>query len=139
MEWTKPEKPTKENPLVVYMIVRESLGMGIGKMVAQGGHSIQLLLKHDRDLRKLKTLSDADKNKTIRMDIWKDYNVNGGFRKVALSADEKEWKYIKENYDPVIVVDAGLTEVAPGSETVMVLFPILKSERCKTLKRMRCL
>jgi peptidyl-tRNA hydrolase len=140
MDWNKPQTPNEDNPLVMYYIVRQSLNMGPGKMVAQGAHATQLILEYDKSLRRLKKdITEEQKNKTIRMDMWKDRALNGGFRKIVLTADDKEWETLKSDYNPIIVTDAGLTEVPAGSETVMVIFPILKSERCSTLKRMRCL
>lgn len=142
MEWNRP-KVTDEDKLYMYLVVRKSLNMGPGKIGAQCGHAVQLILDYDKNLRRLKKeVTEEQKNKTIRMDIWKDRKANGGFAKIVIGADDKEWEYLKTeaaNYDPVIVTDAGNTEVPAGSETVMALFPMLKSERCNKLKRMRLL
>lgn len=140
MEWTKPQKPTDDDVLVMYFIVRQELGMGAGKVGAQCAHACQLILMEDKRLRRYtKSMSPSEQWMLLRMEHWNDHNLNGGFRKVVLKADEKEWKALKEIYDPIIVQDAGLTEVEPGSETVMVLWPMYKNERDKVLKRLRCL
>lgn len=137
MDWTTmPRKPTDEDPLVMYFIIRQSLGMGAGKVGAQCAHACQLILIANKEKRKNLL---APNPFVIRMNYWNDRNINGGFRKVVLRANDKEWEYLKEVYNPVIVQDAGLTEVDPGSETVMVLWPMFKNERCKVLKRLQAL
>lgn len=114
--------------------------MGAGKVGAQCAHACQLILLENQTLRRsLGSLSPSQQNILIRIDYWNNGDLNGGFRKVVLKADEKEWSALKEIYDPIIVCDAGLTEVEPGSETVMVIWPMYKDERDKTLKRLRCL
>ena len=150
MDWTRPETPTDENPLVMYFIVRQSLGMGAGKVGAQCAHACQLILIQEKKINKLISLKfpndlqisksiDICKNISLRMNYWNDCNINGSFRKVVLRSNEKEWEAIKKSYNPIIVIDAGLTEVEPNTETVMVLWPMFKNERCKILKRLQTL
>lgn len=140
MEWSKPKKPTNDDMLVMYFVVREELGMGAGKVGAQCAHACQLILMEQDNIRKqIRPLSDSQYNILRRMNYWNSRDLNGGFRKVVLKASDKEWASLKDIYDPIIVCDAGLTEVEPGSETVMALWPIYKNERDKVLKRLRCL
>ena len=63
------------------------------------------------------------------------------FRKVVLRADDKEWEKVKScsEITYVVVRDAGLTEVEAGSETVLGVFPIKKSEVPKVIKRLQVL
>jgi peptidyl-tRNA hydrolase, PTH2 family len=113
-----------DDPIVMYLIVRKSLNMGVGKIAAQCGHAVQLLLE--------------SKPESETFTIWNDKD-NGGMRKIVLSASDNEWEKLKEKYNPFIVLDAGITEVAAGSETVMALLPMYRSQRCNVLKRLRCL
>ena len=63
-----------------------------------------------------------------------------GYRKVTLAADDKEWEKVKRDYpNDVMVVDAGLTEIPTGSETVIGLWPMRKSQATKTIKRLQVL
>jgi peptidyl-tRNA hydrolase len=68
-----------------------------------------------------------------------NYWINSDYRKVILYANDKEWNLLKETYNPTIVIDNGLTEINPNTETVMVFWPMFKNERCKTLKRLQAL
>jgi peptidyl-tRNA hydrolase len=49
-----------------------------------------------------------------------------------IEADQYDWR-------SVIVVDSGLTEVAPGSATVIGLWPMYRSEASKIVKRLQAL
>lgn len=64
---------------------------------------------------------------------------SNSFRKVALKADDKEFEKLKKEFTCFVVVDAGYTQVAPGSETCMALWPMRKSQVTKTLKRLQVL
>ena len=140
MEWLKPKAPVKEvDELYMYFVVNRDLEMGCGKIGAQCAHAVQLALLEEKRLRKIKDKSATETNILLRMEYWCDRRLNAGFNKIVLGADKKEWLYIKEVYNPITVADAGRTEVAPGSETVMILWPMFKNERCKTLSRMRLL
>ena len=51
---TSPEaivaRKDQEDPIVMYLIVRESLNMSIGKTAAQVGHAVQMLhLKYEHE------------------------------------------------------------------------------------------
>jgi peptidyl-tRNA hydrolase len=67
--------------------------------------------------------------------------MENSFRKVVLRADDKEWAKIKQDYGQhmVMVVDAGLTEIPSGSETVIGLWPMRKSQRPKTVQHLQVL
>lgn len=145
-----PEKiearKNQEDPIVMYLIVRESLGMSIGKIAAQCGHAVGMIMLHYLDLCR-KEDRDGDlwgEDQLLReaMDAW----LKSSFRKVVLRADDKEWVKFKtmidaDEYDweSVTVVDSGLTEIAPGSETVIGLWPMKRSEAPKLVKRLQVL
>jgi len=134
-------RATQEDPIIMYLIVRESLGMGAGKIAAQCAHAAQMIL-----LKYMQFEKDEHTNKLLpfsrdKYDIiteWLDHS----FRKVILGADESKWNKIKteiQEKDRVIVIDAGLTEVEPGSETVIGLIPMHKSNAPKIIKRLKAL
>ena len=125
---------TQNDPWVVYLIVRESLGMSIGKTAAQAGHAVEYIC------RECLGTTDADKE-WERQATFKSWTTEGNSRKVVLRADEKEWVKLKEEFKDncVIVIDFGFTELAPHTETVIGLFPLLKSQAPKLIKRLQAL
>lgn len=150
---TDPQAPenvearaSQEDPIIMYLIVRESLNMSAGKTAAQCAHASQmLLLKHvetDADVNwTMVAHGDMDERiKSERVMLFKSW-LNSSFRKVVLKADDKEWAKIKADLEEgdVIVVDAGLTEIEPGSETVIGMHPMYKSSVGKLIKRLQVL
>jgi peptidyl-tRNA hydrolase len=138
------KRANQEDPIVMYLIVRESLGMGIGKTAAQCAHASQMLqLKYDtfRSENEANNLCgwepEHDPSLVTSFKAWLDES----FRKVVLKADDKEWDKIKAEFPNkfVLVVDAGLTEIAPMSETVIGLWPMKKSQVPKVIKKLQVL
>jgi PTH2 family peptidyl-tRNA hydrolase len=155
------ERASQEDPIVMYLIVRESLGMSTGKTAAQAAHASQMLtLKYftmkeesvilqkrispllqpkpeGEEMAKLKAAYSEMSRPLSIMGEW----LNSSFRKVVLRASDKEWAKLKEEFKDsmVLVVDAGLTEIAAGSETVIGLWPMRKSQVPKTVKRLQVL
>lgn len=151
------KRASQEDPIVMYLVVRESINMSIGKTAAQCAHSSQMLqMKYEeiknasRDLQKqISQLVENDKKGMLseykaiapQISIFGEWMASS-FRKVVLKADEKEWQRLKEEIkiqSHVIVRDAGLTELEPGTETVIGLWPIRKSQVSKTVKRLQVL
>lgn len=129
---------TENDPLVLYIVIRESLNMSPGKAVAQGGHAVEkFLLKYFRiqifSVKKDLNITTPDELEHVRVATeW----IGNGSRKVVLRADEKEWETIKsEMKDIFIIKDAGLTEVEPGTETALALWPQRKSSFSDTVIR----
>lgn len=144
----------QEDPTVMYLIVRESLGMSVGKTAAQCAHASQMLQlnfnKVEKTLCELESLKESFGSwLPVEAAEWfklqSQYVIfiewlNSSFRKVVLKADDKEWAKIKtENLNHVLVVDAGLTEIPSGSETVIGLWPMYKSQVPKVIKRLQVL
>jgi len=156
------ERASQEDPIVMYLIVHESLGMGTGKSCAQCAHASQMLTMKYFEMKELSKRLQREIQPVFQpeppgylfdglreqyatlarpisiMGEW----MNSSFRKVVLRASDKEWEKLKEeekNNNMVMVVDAGLTEIAAGSETVIGLWPIRKSQRTKTVQRLQVL
>jgi PTH2 family peptidyl-tRNA hydrolase len=131
------------DPLVVYLIVRESLHMGCGKIAAQCGHGIQKLMLHYFTVQVIKVKCHDNINLPTdqiefveRTSHW----LKADSRKVVLSADDESFERIKEIYPHhFLVKDNGLTEVEPGSETIICLHPLYKSTADKVIKRLHSL
>ena len=104
-------RKNQEDPIIMYLIVRESLGMSIGKTAAQCAHASQMLMLTFNEIEAKEICdwaSDFDIYKIFLFRSW----LKASFRKVVLKADDKEWIKLKEAMEEhdVIVVDAGLTE-----------------------------
>jgi PTH2 family peptidyl-tRNA hydrolase len=137
------EELTQEDPIIMYLIVRESLNMTLGKTAAQCAHASQMLtMSHFTYNDKLSFMSsEAYENYLANKELF-DKWLNSSYRKVILKADEKEWRKIKESfptYTRSVVVDAGLTELEPNTETVIGLMPMRKSNAPKLIKRLQLL
>lgn len=136
-------RASQEDPIVMYLIMRESLGMSLGKACAQSGHVTMMMHLKYRELL------DEHKGQVFcgwgpselpaHLALYEKW-LDSSFRKVTLGADDKEWAKIKAELSPediVIVEDAGLTEVPAGSETFIAVWPMYKSHRPRILKRLQ--
>ena len=134
------------DPIVMYLIVREMLEMSIGKTAAQCAHASQMItLKYlplyikyfEKDIEESGWLDKSSYESYLYFAEW----LAGSFRKVVLKADEKEWVKVKNELpnNSIIVVDAGLTELNPNTETVIGLWPMKRSERPKIIKKLQVL
>jgi PTH2 family peptidyl-tRNA hydrolase len=141
------KRSAQEDPIVMYLIVRESLGMSIGKACAQCAHASQMLqLKFNKIVSEI----EGERTEFIKEPNWSEEYpeyfifsewLDTSYRKVVLRADDKEWLKIKGamNDEDIIVIDAGLTEIASGSETVIGLWPMRKSLVGKLIKKLQVL
>lgn len=136
-------RANQPDPIIMYLIVRESLNMSIGKTAAQCGHACQMiLLEFLKEAQNITFMSNSDYEDYLDCKLIFSHWLQTSFRKVVLKADEKEWVKIKElfhGYSKVVVVDAGLTELEPNTETVIGLMPIYKSKVPKLIKRLQVL
>ncbi|CAM6004254.1 unnamed protein product [Sphagnum balticum] len=135
-------RASQEDPIVMYLIMRESLGMSLGKACAQSGHVAQMILRRfyqeaaDHVSNALGEYEPAVPKRLLLFKAW----LNSSFRKVTLGANDKEWAKVKAEIpseDIVIVEDAGLTEVPAGSETFIAVWPMYKSQRPRILKKLQ--
>jgi len=125
-------KDQKQDPIVCYLVVRESLGMTMGKMAVQCCHGIQYVLEGYYGWK----YTGLGTKSVELVDDW----IKSGHRKVVLKADEKEWKQLEElSEDHKVVIDAGLTQLEPGTSTVIAFFPMRKSQCPKIIKRLQVL
>jgi len=146
IDHNSPEEVCKrlnqEDPIVMYLIVRESLNMSIGKTAAQVGHAVMMLHLQYQELDNYAFIEQKDlppeKQKILKL-YWQW--LGDSFRKVVLRASEPEFKKIQEELKNqiVVVTDNGLTELAPQTTTVIGCFPMKKSERPKIIKRLQVL
>ncbi len=141
-------RKNQEDPLVMYLVVRESLGMGMGKTAAQCAHAAQALtIKFweidEIERERVKTTHSTNNNNQAMLELFGKW-LNSSYRKVVLKANENEWKKLKawaktSDHQHVVIVDAGLTEIAPNSETVIGVFPLYRSTAPKELSKLQTL
>jgi peptidyl-tRNA hydrolase len=126
-------RANQEDPIVQYYIVRSDVPMTPGKLASQVAHGAMMFLLRYNQLKNHHSGAYAERlNQTFQ---W----LNGSFRKVLLKGDTKDFERLKKELDVFLVRDAGLTEVDPNTETVLVTWPMLKSQRPKFLTRLRVL
>jgi peptidyl-tRNA hydrolase len=128
---------SQEDPIIMYLVVHE-IGMSVGKIAAQVGHAVGMLyLKRD------KLITSTDSLLSHRLDIWKEWQ-DDSFRKVTLTANDSKWNKLKSllpdlGIEHAMVIDAGLTEIPRGSETVIGVWPMRKSRRPPLLRKLQVL
>jgi peptidyl-tRNA hydrolase len=122
-------KDDEKDPIVLYLIVREALldVMNAGKLGAQIGHGVEYVIRSYYRTR------EKDKEQAA---LTEEYFSNGS-RKVVLKAADREFQRVKEEFGErcYVVVDAGLTLLEPGTETVVALLPQYKSAAHETIIR----
>jgi peptidyl-tRNA hydrolase len=124
----------QDDPIILYIVVRESLNMGPGKIGAQIGHGVGMFMGFYRWVQD----QGIPEEYIAKYEMTQQWLLSS-YRKAVLKADDKEWEKLKQELDVFLVKDAGLTEVASGSETVLILWPMRKSERPKLVKRLQAL
>jgi peptidyl-tRNA hydrolase len=109
----------------IYLIVNSDLQMSTGKIASQTSHGMQYIMEY--------YLKHSDKYNNYR-----DYKSDGS-TKIILKAPEKKLLEIYQKYpdQSFIVKDAGHTEIAPGSITVLAFLPM--EEPLQEFKRFRLL
>lgn len=137
------EEPV-EDPVVMYLIIREDLKMSTGKIAAQVSHATKLFLLQYFKLEvfraALKHRPDHILTKEEEEHIQLTHKwIEGRSTTITKRADNKEWEKLKALFgrDCFVVHDAGLTEVPAGSETVMSLWPRYRSLTPKLVWRLR--
>ncbi len=103
-----PEPPAEPDRALPVLWMNPDLDMSAGKAMAQAGHGAQLAWWE---------LSDEERA------AWRD----AGFPLAVRTADPAEWSRLTESGLP-LVRDAGFTEIAPGSCTVVADHPALRRD-----------
>ncbi len=101
---------------VMYIFVNNDLNMGKGKIAAQVGHIVEIMIE---ELVKAELTSTKKKSFIEDYTIWK----RTGRKKIILKATEEEIKQLSQIDGAHCVVDAGLTQIPSGSMTVVGFLP----------------
>ena len=104
---------------VMYLIVNNDLNMSKGKIAAQVGHIVESIIE---ELVKAEIFSS---NQSKKKSFLEDYNLwkRVGRAKIVLKATQEEIKQLSILDDARYIIDAGLTQVEPGSMTVVGFLP----------------
>lgn len=131
------------DPIVLYLVVREDLNMSRGKIAAQIGHAVQTVLMKYFQLqllstKKLEQLHLVSDNDHIHIKETTEWMEKGLSTKIVLSANEKNWNALKQEMGKncFIVKDAGKTEIEPNTETTIVIWPQHKSGVSNIIKHL---
>jgi peptidyl-tRNA hydrolase len=101
----RPKEPDPEpSGVALVYVVRPGVIKTAGKAMAQAGHAA---------LAAVERFGSA-------LDPWRDAGMPGALRE----ADGDEWARLKADPRAVVVEDAGLTQVAAGTETVIAVAPV---------------
>lgn len=138
----------QKSPVIMYLIVRESLNMSIGKTAAQIAHAAQKLQQEYQELNNTAEsyldpiyksgFEDIPKEILDRIQIFYEW-LNSSVRKVVLKADEKEWLKLKTLLHYILIIDAGFTELDPNTETVIEFWPMYKDQAPQIISRLQLL
>jgi peptidyl-tRNA hydrolase len=109
----KDEPAAAEETPVMRYVIRPGVMRTAGKAMAQAGHAALMCVERFGDAY------------AERFDAWRE----SGRRGELLRADDAEWERLKGDPEAVVVSDAGHTQVAPGTETVIALVPSSRAGR----------
>lgn len=124
-----------EDKTVLYLIVRESLGMSPGKTAAQVGHAVEKVMLRYLNLFKAQLLSRVGSGHSLLqeqeeadMTLVTEW-IHHASCKIVKAANESQWAALKEEFGPrgFLVRDNGRTELEPDTETVICTLPVRKS------------
>ena len=101
---------------VMYIVINNDLNMSKGKIAAQVGHVVEIIIE---ELVRAELISTKKKSFLEDYKVWK----NTGRAKIVLKANDEEIKHLSMLDNARCVIDAGLTQVAPGSMTVVGFLP----------------
>jgi peptidyl-tRNA hydrolase len=130
-----------KDPIVQFIIVRESLNMTMGKACSQVGHGVMMCMQeytHFVEKDYVRILAHHKDRLTDEQE--KIYSIfiewlQSDYRKVVLRADDKEFEKLKLLEEQHFVV----RDNTLATETVIAFMPMYKSKAPKIIKRLQVL
>jgi peptidyl-tRNA hydrolase len=101
-----------DRPVPMRYVIRPGVLRTTGKAMAQAGHA---------------ALMCADRLGPRHPEAFTAWRSAGCPGEVVELDDPARWAALRESPDAVVVADAGLTQVAPGTETVIAVAPLLRA------------
>src|ERR1044072_5043475 len=98
----KNYQPSKneENPWVMYLIVKQSLGMSAGKTAAQVGHAVGMIYERYLKLSIKNAVGiNINNDELLLLQAFEQWH-NHANRKVVLRADDQQFEKIKQELSP---------------------------------------
>jgi peptidyl-tRNA hydrolase, PTH2 family len=120
------EDDMSDDEIVMYLIVRSSLGMPKGKIAAQVGHGVQLIIRA------------IEAQGGPRDKLWLEEWELQSYTKLVLKADDEEFFKPRSAFGRY-VVDEGRTAVEAGSRTVYAMAPMPKSRAAPYVEGLKLL
>lgn len=114
----------ESNELRMYILVNKNLAMGKGKIASQTAHAVQRIVHQIlTDIKKSPSVETAE-DYTKYME-WTERGGKTGGKTIVLNAPYEEMiNFLDEKkYKCVCINDGGLTQVDPGSLTVIGFYP----------------
>jgi len=111
---------SQKAPYMMYILVNNDLKMGKGKIASQVGHAVGLIIEDI--IRNALETPTPDGLSDYQMFLkWKN---NCSYKKIVLKASENDLlHFIDTEKKCRYVLDAGRTQIAPGSLTVVGFYP----------------
>jgi PTH2 family peptidyl-tRNA hydrolase len=106
----------------MYIFINSDLKMEKGKTASQVGHVVQFLT--EEIIRMGYETSGGPPDAYLRYMRWRA----SGCAKIVLKATQEQLELLLKKPETHYIVDAGRTQIAPNSLTVVGFFPRLKSE-----------
>ena len=106
-----------DSELCMYILVNDDLKMGKGKIASQVGHVVGMMTEDI--IRKSYESHKGVPDCYSRYVRWK----NNGQAKIVLKATEEQIKTFMGHPETSYVIDAGRTQIAPDSLTVLGFYP----------------
>lgn len=128
----------EQDVIAQYIIIKSSLQMSVGKIVAQAAHGSMMCAEEYRVELWKNEINNSPMTKEIQnYHIWLEHD----YRKVVLRADDKEFEKLKLlSEQHFLVIDNGLTQFDNvKTETVICFMPMYKSKCPKLIKRLQVL
>jgi peptidyl-tRNA hydrolase len=116
------------DPLSVYLIINGPLNMSTGKIAAQAFQAAQRLFARAQD-------PDASPEHAQALAEWL---AEGTCTITRVAETDVVFERARQELDCVEMVDEGLTEVQPGSCTMLAVGPIRRSQEPRMLRHKRC-
>jgi len=106
-----------QDKLYMYVLVNDDLKMGKGKIAGQVGHVVGLIT--EEIIRKSYESSKGVPDCYLRYVKWKHL----GHAKIILKATTEQINSLIGEPESIYILDAGLTQIAPDSLTVLGFYP----------------
>jgi peptidyl-tRNA hydrolase len=126
---------------VMYIVVNKDLNMSPGKIAAQVGHGVEKVCgyyKYIWDLVKSLSPENILEKDSQFINDFLEWQIEGNSTKIVLGADTKTFTKLSRKSPELVVVDAGKTEIAPNTKTVICFWPMEKDSN-KDIKRLQLL